>query len=153
MTAPRVQPFRGSYLLPSPERATVSDVMHRGVIACPPDTPLREIAAIMATHGVHCVVIDGVATDAVHGEQLVWGLLTDLDLARALAAGTADESAGRHAGGEVVAVAPGDALIAAARRMAEHDCTHLVVVSETTRRPVGVLSTLDVARALAWGGD
>jgi hypothetical protein len=33
--------------------------------------------------------------------------------------------------------------------MAEHDNAHLVVASPQTGRPVGMLSTLDVARAVA----
>jgi CBS domain-containing protein len=33
--------------------------------------------------------------------------------------------------------------------MAEHETSHLVVVDPSTDRPVGVLSTLDVARVVA----
>ena len=36
--------------------------------------------------------------------------------------------------------------------MARHGVTHLVVVPESTGTPVGVISTLDVARAVAEGG-
>jgi CBS domain-containing protein len=35
--------------------------------------------------------------------------------------------------------------------MADHDATHAVVVDNRTGRPVGVLSTLDVAGILGWG--
>ena len=151
MTTPSVQPFRGSYLLPEPARATVADVMHRGILSCPPDTTARELAAIMATHGVHCVVVDGVETDAVRGQRLVWGVASDLDLAGAVAAGD-DPAAGSLARSELVTVAPDTPLAEAARLMVEHETAHLVVVSESLARPVGVISTLDVARALAWGG-
>ena len=40
-------------------------------------------------------------------------------------------------------------LAAAAEAMVEHDVSHLVVVEGRSGRPVGVVSTLDVARALA----
>jgi hypothetical protein len=33
--------------------------------------------------------------------------------------------------------------------MVEHEVAHLIVVERHSRRPIGVLSTLDVARALA----
>jgi CBS domain-containing protein len=33
--------------------------------------------------------------------------------------------------------------------MTEHDVSHLIVVSDG--RPVGVISTLDIAGTLAWG--
>jgi hypothetical protein len=35
--------------------------------------------------------------------------------------------------------------------MAEHDVAHLIVVAPQTDKPVGVLSTLDIAGVLAWG--
>ena len=35
--------------------------------------------------------------------------------------------------------------------MLDHDAHHIVVVDPNTRRPVGILSTLDVAGILAWG--
>ena len=44
-----------------------------------------------------------------------------------------------------------DLLREAARRMADHDATHAVVVDDRSGRPVGVLSTLDVAGILGWG--
>lgn len=36
--------------------------------------------------------------------------------------------------------------------MTEHATAHLVVVDKQTIRPVGVLSTLDIARTLTQGG-
>jgi CBS domain-containing protein len=33
--------------------------------------------------------------------------------------------------------------------MAEHEVTHVIVVERHSGRPIGVLSTLDVARALS----
>lgn len=35
--------------------------------------------------------------------------------------------------------------------MAERNVTHAVVVDGRTRRPVGVVSTLDIAGILGWG--
>jgi len=33
--------------------------------------------------------------------------------------------------------------------MLEHDASHLIAVERRSKRPIGVLSTLDIARALA----
>jgi predicted transcriptional regulator len=48
-----------------------------------------------------------------------------------------------------VTVAAGEELARAARPMVEHEVSHLIVVEPHSTRPIGVLSTLDVARSLA----
>jgi CBS domain-containing protein len=35
--------------------------------------------------------------------------------------------------------------------MSEHECSHLIVTDSDSGRPLGVVSSLDVARALVWG--
>src|SRR5262249_50533427 len=39
------------------ETATVRDAMSNGVISCPPETPLRVVARMMATFGVHAIFV------------------------------------------------------------------------------------------------
>ena len=46
-------------------------------------------------------------------------------------------------------VAPNDTLEHAAQLMTEYATSHLVVVEPDTDHPVGVLSTLDIARAIS----
>jgi CBS domain-containing protein len=41
----------------------------------------------------------------------------------------------------------------AAELMLTHRVTHLVVVDPGALRPVGILSSLDLAGVLAWGGS
>jgi CBS domain-containing protein len=145
-------PFRGSSLLPPFDEATVADVLHRGVLSCPPDATLAEVAEILATHHVHCVVVEGVEADPADGEQLVWRVLDDLDLARALANPSArGDRAADVATGPGATVAPSDALPEAAALMVANGVTHLIVASERHGRPVGVVSALDLAAAAAWG--
>ena len=60
--------------------------MRDGVVGCTPDTPLTEVARLMSEYRIHCVVVAGLEEDA-HGTHLVWGVVSDLDLARAAAAG------------------------------------------------------------------
>jgi CBS domain-containing protein len=51
-----------------------------------------------------------------------------------------------------VSVAADDSLERAAQLMAEHEVSHLVVIQPHSGPPVGVLSALDLAGVLAWGG-
>ncbi len=134
---------------PAMPRITASEVMHHGVIAAPPQTPLADVASQMAQNGVHCVVVEGLARSRGGQESLVWGILSDLDLMRAVAAGRLDASAGEFAATEIVSVESTEQVEDVASLMAEHECTHLVVVSPQSGEPVGVVSSLDVARALA----
>lgn len=151
MTA-AVQPFRGSYLLTDFEHASVADVMRPGVMTCPPETPLRDVARMMATHRIHCVVVSGAAQEA-SGERLVWRLVTDLDIARAAGEGRRHATAGDIASAEALTIAPSDPISDAARLMAERAASHLVVATNRARGPVGVLSTLDIAQAVAWSAN
>jgi CBS domain-containing protein len=146
--APRsLQPSEGSYLTPAFERATVADAMHVGIVTCPPDAPLATVARTMATHHVHCVAVLGVRVE--DGEHLVWGTISDLDLARA-AWGGEEPDAGTMAATPAVSVEATAPLADAVGLMFEHGVTHLVV-TDADARPIGVLSTLDVAGVVAWG--
>jgi len=121
---------------------TVGDVMTPGVLTCLPATPLRDVARMMARHRVHAIVVFG-ADDSLHP----WGVVSDLDLVAAI--GT-PATAGTVAASPVVTVTPELTLEHAATLMAENQTSHLLVVADTGL-PVGVVSTLDVARALAGG--
>ena len=143
-----IQPFQGSYLTPAFEKATVAGVMRPGVMGCPPDAPATMVARMMATHHIHAVVVDGVQGDALRGEHLVWGIVSDLDLVRAARVGLDDLTASDLATAEPITVEASLPLTEAARLMDEHGVAHLVVAEDG--RPVGVVSTLDVAGVLAW---
>ena len=127
-------------------RIRVADAMNPAVIACGPETPLDEVAQMMVAARIHCVFV--VQLDA--GGTTGWGVVSDLDVVEAgdRAAAT---TAGEAAATELVAVAAGETLERAAQIMIEHEIAHLVVVNESLREPVGVLSSLDVARVLANG--
>ena len=134
---------------PSLGNLRVADAMHPGLISCSPDTPLRAVARMMALYRVHAILVT-----AHGGEELpgggVWGVVSDTDLLRAAQTGDLDEKASRViAGNPVLTVTAGDELARAAQLMAEHEISHLIVAEPHTARPIGVLSTLDVARALA----
>jgi CBS domain-containing protein len=127
---------------------TVGAAMHPGVITCPLDTPLWQVAETMAVERVHCVV----ARDERNGDGAgsLWGVVSDLDLVAVASARDIDvRTAGGMAATPVVLVAPDDTVEHAAQLMTENAITHLVVVEPADGRPIGVLSTLDVARALS----
>jgi CBS domain-containing protein len=120
----------------------VRDCMHHGILSCACDTPLGEVAALMAKHRVHAV-----ALNARDGRRPV-GFVSDLDIATAAASGerpTALEAAATHP----VTVSADDSLHRAARLMSEQRVSHLIVVDAAGGYPVGVLSTLDIAAAYA----
>jgi CBS domain-containing protein len=128
----------------------VSDGMHRGVLTCPLDAPLAAVARMMATRRIHCVVVQG-GDGTRAGEGRLWGVVSDRDLLEAIADGDVGHAtAGGTVRSPAVTVSREETLIEAARLMSSTGLTHLVVVDED-ERPVGVLSTLDLAAAL--GGE
>ena len=116
--------------------------MHHGIATCPPSAGLREIAELLAEHRIHCAVV----AEPPHDEwRTLWGIVSDVDLMRGLGS-PVPLTAGNLAALDLVTVTPEDELEHAARLMGEHDIAHLIVMADG--RPAGVLSTLDVARAV-----
>jgi CBS domain-containing protein len=124
------------------EHATVGDAMRQEVIYCPPEASLRTVAQIMAEDSIHCVVV---------GTNEGWGVVTDQDLLRAAERGIDALSAGDVMAGDLPTVAVDEPLDRARRLLVEHEVSHALVVEARAGRPVGVLSTLDVASVLALG--
>lgn len=135
--------------VPALREVRVEDAMHRGVLTVPLDAPLEVVARMMATYHVHCIVAVDDGSDEYESPR-VWGLISDLDLT-AIAA--AEDIEGRSAGGsaatEVLTISPTETVERAAQLMAEHGTAHVIVVDPMTQRPLGVLSTLDVAGVLS----
>ncbi|HLK46273.1 MAG TPA: CBS domain-containing protein [Acidimicrobiales bacterium] len=120
----------------------VGEAMTPGILTCGRTAPLRAVAALMTKHRVHAIVVF-----AGGDEVAPWGVISDLDLVDAI--DTAG-SAGSVAASPVVTVTVDDTLAHAAQLMREHATSHLIVVTdEVSPLPIGVLSTLDVARAFA----
>jgi CBS domain-containing protein len=127
-------------------RLIVGDVMHVGIVGVGPQTSLRDLAAVIADWRVHAVSVAGVAPDG-NGGRLVWAIATDLDVTRAVAAGSWDTTAQHVAGTEPLMVDAGDDLDEAARLLVQHDVSHAIVAEGGAA--VGVLSTLDILRVVA----
>ena len=134
----------GSYLTPSFEHARVSDAMRPRVLTCAAGDPLVEVARRMATEHVHAIVVvrDGGAES--------WAIVADRDVLRC-ADRIEDLAAGDAATADAPTVVAATPLRDAARAMADRETSHAVVLDAEGGRPVGMLSSLDVAGILAWG--
>jgi CBS-domain-containing membrane protein len=129
------------------DHATVADAMSTGVIHCAPQTPLRSVAHLMATHDVHAVYVFDYGYEDDETVQL-WGIVSDLDVIAAYPV-IDERTAGSSAITPLVTVSLREPLAHAAEVMATKGTSHLAVIDPATQRPVGVLSTLDIARLLA----
>jgi CBS domain-containing protein len=141
----------GSYLTPSFEHARVSDAMHPRVLTCDPQTTMVAVARRMASEHVHAIVVlrETIDAEGAIGRR-AWGIITDRDVLRC-AADIEDRLAEDVALGGVLTVHPDDRLEDVAARMLDRRTSHAVVVEQRTDRPVGVLSTLDIAGIVGWG--
>lgn len=130
------------------ELATVGDVMSRGVISCPPETPLRVVARLMSTYAVHAIFVLEHTDEDDEAPQL-WAVVSDLDLVAATRLDLDSLTAGATAVTPLVSVASDQSIANAGDLMAQYGIAHLAVTDPGSRRPVGVISTLDIARAVA----
>jgi CBS domain-containing protein len=123
------------------------DAMHPGMISCPPETSLRTVARMMATYRVHAIVVHA-RSDEQGGEH--WGVVGDADLIRVARDASLDEvTAEQIAASPVPVVMTIDPLERVIQLMVEHEVTHVIVIERRSGRPLGLISTLDIARVLA----
>jgi len=111
---------------------TVGDIMHKGVIACKPDTPLQEVVRIVADTDVHASVI------------------SHFDLIKCYGADLQEQKAQDIMTPKVIDVAPTVPVSEAVKLMVEHDIHRLLVTEMTPagKKPVGVFSTTDVVKEM-----
>jgi CBS domain-containing protein len=134
---------------PSLGGLSVIDAMHPALITCPQDSSLRTIARMMATYRVHAILVTAHGEDEFPGGGR-WGIVSDVDLLRAGEESDIDDVQAHTVAEQPVAViASSEPLRRAAALMVERGVSHVIVIESRSGRPVGVLSTLDVARALA----
>jgi CBS domain-containing protein len=129
---------------PHDPQATIADAMHAGVITCPPDATLRTVARILAAHRIHAVVVS--SGDENNPSRVV----TDRDVVLAHARGELDRLTAQDAADEPTITVRADAdLRHAAELMARYGTSHVIVTASGSRTAVGVLSSLDIATAVA----
>jgi CBS domain-containing protein len=123
----------------------VGDAMHPGVITCRADTPACAVGRMMAAHRIHSVLVIGDDAACV-------GIVRDTEIEEAVFAGTIARQVAEDISVEPAFVDPSDCVERAVELMHEHRTTHVVVANLETRRPVGVLSMLDVVDVVTEGG-
>jgi CBS domain-containing protein len=128
--------------------ATVGDAMSRGVISCPPETPLRVVARMMATFGVHAIFVFEHTEEDDEAPRL-WAVVSDLDLVAATRLDLDTLTASATAVTPLVSIAADRSIAEAGSLMAQYGIAHLAVTDPDFDRPIGVISTLDIARAVA----
>jgi CBS domain-containing protein len=139
----------GSYLTPALEHASAGDAMRPRVLTCTADTPLFVAAQRMSGEHVHALVV--LRADSPSGDDgRPWTVLTDRDLLHH-ASEASILTSGEAASGPVVTARPGDRLVELAERMVRDHASHAVVVDPVDDRPIGIVSTLDIAGIIAWG--
>jgi signal-transduction protein with cAMP-binding, CBS, and nucleotidyltransferase domain len=104
------------------------------------------VAQTMVTEHIHCIVV---RADPDQSQRDRWAIVSDVTLLRNAGQDFSRWTAGRVAVADYPTVTPSETVERAVELMIGQDVRHLMVVDERTRRPLGVLSTLDVARVLA----
>jgi CBS domain-containing protein len=126
------------------EHLRVRDCMHAGVLTCTADTPLVEVAGIMAKHRVHAVAV-------MDDMRRPIGLVAALDVVAAAIRDEHERVTARVATATepLITISTDAPLDRAAKLMTKHRVHHLIVVDPADGYPVGILSTLDVAVLVA----
>ena len=110
MSTSDLQTAGGSYVTPSLRHARVSDAMRPGVITCPPDSSMRDVARMMVTNHIHAAV--GAASRTAE--------LGRRDRPRLCGRGRRRGRGGRRLPEVLVTVAPDEPLEAACELMRAH---------------------------------
>jgi CBS domain-containing protein len=126
--------------------ARVGEVMSAPVVTCLPSVPLTEVAELMMRHRIHAVVVLADPTGRLEDDEES-GVISELDLVGGACLADPTLPAGRVAGTPPVTIGREESLERAAFLMADYQVTHILVVEDG--RAAGILSALDVARAVA----
>ena len=122
---------------------TVGDLMHKGIIACRPDTPMTEVIRIVLDTDVHAIVV-------MDGDNRPQGLISEPDIIRLYGA-----DLNRHIAREVMSegvqtIEPDQLARLAAARMLEKGVQRLLVIErgQESSRPVGIISANDLVKGM-----
>jgi len=120
------------------------DVMHRKVISCKVDTPLKEVAKTLDTEKVNALIVVDESGD-------LSGVLSQTDLVKVCEQDWKNLVAEDVMTTDVVTIIPDIPVLAAVELMLDNRI-HRVVITQgglAPRRPVGVLSMTDIVREMA----
>jgi CBS domain-containing protein len=127
---------------------TINDLMHKGLIICPPEASLGKVAAMLTNHHVHALVV---AEDADHP----LGIISDFDLLAGEWLSVDEESLNtmRKLTARELMTSPIESVDLntpvneAAKRMAEKGIHRMLVTGDG--KPAGVISISDFVAGIA----
>jgi CBS domain-containing protein len=122
----------------------VRDVMHRKVITCRVDTPLKDVARRLDSEHINALVVVDEAGDLA-------GVVSQTDLVQASERDWENMVAEDIMTSDVVTIVADIPVLAAVELMIDNHIHRLVITQGglAPRRPVGVLSITDVVREMA----
>ena len=123
------------------ENLTVADATLQGVVGCDPTASISTVAASMVIHDVRAVMVWSDQGDAL--------LVSDLDLIRAALTRPLKTAAREIAREHAVTVTNDTMLGKAVSMMSERYVDHILVTDSASDEPRAVLSSFDVATAVA----
>jgi CBS domain-containing protein len=130
-------------MTPQTDTLTVGSVMNIGLVTCSPDETLRVVAAKLAGHRIHAIIV------AEDDQRAPLAVVTDRDVVFGHSVGKLDVLTAREASTEpTVTVRPDVDLRHASDLMTRHGTTHIIVTDGSYGSAVGILSSLDVAAAV-----
>ncbi len=126
----------------------VADIMHKGVISCPLDTPIPEVAHIITQKDISAIVV-------VDNESYLAGLISRTDLAVLYGY---DEMwphlrAGDVMTKNVLTIRATDPAVNAAQKIHQNKISRLIVTepaSNGKEKPIGILSITDIVRNMSF---
>ena len=125
------------------QEKTAGDLMHKGVIACKPETPMTEVVRIVSDTDVHAILV-------MDEDNHVLGVVSHMDIIRFYGEDLALRTAQEVMSTPVVDIEVNRPAKEAAGLMLEKEVHRLLVVEVegSRRRPVGVISTTDLVKEM-----
>jgi CBS domain-containing protein len=122
---------------------TVGDLMHKGIIACKPETPMNEVVRIVSDTDVHAIIVMDDNNNAL-------GIISHTDIIHLYGEDLAEHTASEVMSTGVVDIRSDLPAKAAADLMLDKGIHRLLVVEVDgdTRKPVGIISTTDLVKEM-----
>ncbi len=120
---------------------TVGELMHKGIIACKPETPMNEVVRIVSDTDVHAIVV-------MDEENNALGIISHMDIIPLFGEDLSQHTAREVMSQGVLDIEADKPAKAAAEKMVENKVHRLLVVEGDERRPVGIISTTDLVKEM-----
>lgn len=118
----------------STETAKIADIMSFPVVSVGPDTPMREVQALMNSHKIRGVMV-------TEGDEIL-GIIVLWDFKKVKKDNQWDSPVKAFMARNILSIGPGEAPTTAARIMIENDVGHLPVVQDN--KMIGIVTRTDI---------